>query len=637
MKPLLVALSVLVAVPLSAAWTSHGPIGGQVTALAVAATDRRVIYAAAPDGLFRTGDAGATWRNVSGPIDAPDAVVVSGADPNIVVAAGANGVFRSDDAGVTWQLGAGLPKTVDTGDLLADPRDPNVVYFGNGCYTSPEVSPPGVYKSTDGGRSFASTTSNLPLAQQCAEHLTLDPAVPDRLFLFFNYYDEVQGTLRSDDGGASWTRVDRAPTQSIVLSPKDGERRFGIDKYGVLTSNDGASWSPVLMQGVNSTLTRLTIDPNVPRLFLGTTAGAYRSGNGGQSWLPLEGAGRDRINALDFDPAGGALTIGTNVGLFRSSGFPWNDWTDLHLGDDALTIDQVAADPTNGDVYAVVQSHLFRSTDHGASWQLAAPPLPGTFRLWNVVAGAAHDLYAFTQHDATMTMLKLRADRTEWDALSFKAVDDVVADPSVPGTVYVVNGVVTRTRDSGVTWAPVQTPSGFYILQLAVDAGDPNLLLAFGTNGSSETVFKSTDGGRTWTTIPVPPHLYFDSLVATAHPGDFFLAGLTDSGPALMRSVDGGETWSVLPKQPPAFAPPSGAPRNVFAVDRRDANVIYLAAFAGVMRSVDGGRSWQSIDGGLPAHASTLAIDAANVLHAGTNSRGVWELDGPPRRRAAGR
>ena len=150
-------------------------------------------------------------------------------------------------------------------------------------------------------------------------------------------------------------------------------------------------------------------------------------------------------------------------------------------------------------------------------------------------------------------------------------------------------------------------------------------------------VFKSIDGGRTWASINVPPYLNIDWIAATSHPGDFFLSALTEPYRVLMRSVNGGETWSLLPKQPPGFASPSEGPRKALAVDRRDANVIYVAtAFSGVMRSVDGGRSWQSIDGGLPAHAATLAIDAGNVLHAGTDARGVWELD-PPRRRAAGR
>jgi len=629
-KRLFLALSVLAAAPLSAAWMSYGPIGGQVTALAVAPTDHRVMYAAAPDGLFRTGDAGATWRNVGGPIATPAAVAVSGADPNIVVAAGTNGVFRSDDAGATWQLAAGLPKTLDIADLLIDPRDANVLYLGVDCNTSPG---PGVYKSADGGRSFASTTSSLPSTQKCVEHLTLDPAAPDHLFLYFNYYGELDGRLRSDDGGATWTRTDRPPTQSIVVSPKEGGRRFGIDRGGLLTSSDdGASWSPVKMQGIVNPLTRLTIDPNVPRLFVGTTAGAYRSGDGGQTWLPLAGAARDPINAIDFDPAGGVLTIGTNVGLFRSSGAPWNDWTDLHIGDDALTIDEVAADPTNGDVYAVVQRYLFRSADHGISWQLAAPPLETSFSPWHIAIGAAHDVYAFRPENPPTTLLKLRADGTAWEALPFTAVDDVVADPSVPGTMYVLKGTVARTRDGGATWTQIETPSGFLISHLAVDAADSNLLLALGSSPSSKSILKSNDGGRTWAAVQVPPDVHIGWIVATSHPGDFFLSNV-NGRQALWRSVDGGDTWSLLPKQPEGFD--LDRPRHVLAVDRRDANVIYAAtSSAGVMRSVDGGRSWESIDAGLPAHATTLAIDAANVLHAGTNSRGVWELDRPPRRRA---
>jgi photosystem II stability/assembly factor-like uncharacterized protein len=632
MKRPLLAVALFLAVPLSAAWTSHGPIGGQIRGLAISPTDRRVMYAAAPDGLFRSGDAGATWRNVSGPIDAPAAVAVSSADPNVVIAAAAKGVFRSDDAGSTWQLATGLPKTLDVADLLLDPRDPNIVFLGGRCYASP-----GVYKSADGGRSFALTTGSLPLAQQCVEHLTFDPAAPDHLFLFFSYQGDIYGALRSDDGGATWTRAERVPTQSIVVSPKEGGRRFGIDEYGLLTSADGGSWSPVQMQGVSGSVTKLTIDPSVPRLFLGTEAGAFRSGNGGQSWLPLEGAARDRINAIDFDPAGGALTIGTNLGLFRSSGFPWNDWTELHIGNDALTIDQVAADPSNGDVYAVVQRYLFRSSDRGASWQLAAPPLPATIRPWNVVVGAGHDVYAFAQHDITTNLMKLRADGAAWQALPFKLVDDVVADPSAPGTVYAVDGRVSRTRDGGSTWEQLRPPDGFYIFRLAVGAGDPNLLVAAGTNGSFAALFRSTDGGSTWSSNKAPGHLVVNWIAASSHPGDFFLGGLTEEGGRLMRSVDGGDTWSILPKQPGGLTP-GELPRNMVAVDRRNADVIYVGtSFSGVMRSVDGGLSWQPIGEGLPTRSATIAIDAGNVLHAGTDARGVWELDFAPRRRAAGR
>jgi len=632
MRQLVLALALFAAAPLSASWTSHGPIGGQVTAFAVSPTDRRVIYAALPDGLFRTGDAGATWRNVSGPIVTPAAVVVSKADPNVVAAAGANGVFRSDDAGATWQLAIGLPKSLEIAALLADPRDPNVLYLGGRCYSSP-----GVYKSTDGGRSFALTTKGLDFWRQCVEHLTLDPAAPDHLFFWYLYQGDVYGGMSSSNGGGSWTRATLAPARAIVVSPKEGGRRFALGENALLTSTDGTSWSSLEQQQPGS-ITALAIDPNVPRLFLGTEMGAYRSGDGGKTWLPLAGAARDRINAIDFDPASGAAIIGTNLGLFRSSVSPWNDWTDLHIGDDALTIDQVAADPSNGDVYAVVRRALFRSVDRGTSWQLAAPPLPPAFPAWSIVVGAAHDVYAFTYRNYTPDLLKLRADGTAWDAvlrIGTIGIDDVVADPSVPGTLYAVNQSVSRTRDGGATWEPVPIPAGFYVRRLAVDAHDSNLLVIVATNGSFDSVFRSTDGGRTWSANRLPPPYWFiDWIVATSHPGDFFLA----AGDTLVRSVDGGDTWSPLPKPPPGLAAPGGTPRNVLAVDRRDRDVIYVATdLSGVLRSDDGGRSWQSIRDGLPTRSATLAIDAANVLHAGTNARGVWELAPPPRRRAAGR
>src|SRR5688572_15506034 len=132
--PLSLVLFLIVAAAVAAPWSSHGPVGGVVTQLAVAATDHNVIYVIAPDSVFRTRDGGVTWSNISGPVASPSGLVVSNASPDSIVVSSAGGVFRSDDGGETWQRGgSGLP--ISSGRLIADPRDPNVLYLsGNDCF-----------------------------------------------------------------------------------------------------------------------------------------------------------------------------------------------------------------------------------------------------------------------------------------------------------------------------------------------------------------------------------------------------------------------------------------------------------------------------------------------------------------------
>jgi photosystem II stability/assembly factor-like uncharacterized protein len=646
LAPLLVATT-LGAAPLQNQWVSHGPVGGVVRSLAVAPLQRNVVYAAAPDGVFRSANGGASWTAVTGPLVNPAAVRVRGADPNAVIAAGQNGIFRSDDGGATWQAAAGVPTPLSLAGLVIDPRDSNVIYAAGRCYLSP-----GVLKSTDGGRTFLPANNGLDAFKRCVERFTLDPAAPDHLFLWYTYQGDVYGAMWSTNGGANWTSTSIAATQTIVAAPKDRNRRFGLDAGSLLTSEDGTLWSRIFPQRSDRPMgsaAALTIDPDSGRLFIGTFLGAFRSGDRGYDWLSLDGAARDSIQALDFDPAGGALMIGTDAGIFRSDGAPWNDWTALPIGNNAFSIQLLAADPSNAEVYAFAGRHLFRTSNRGSSWSEVAPPLARTPFAATVDAG--HELYA-AYYDGASHLVRLRADGSAWDELrkesGFQEFEGLAAHPRRAGILYYTGRSSSRlvqTRDRGASWQEVPSPPGGVVLNALADARDPNTFLAVTTDGSRMMLKKTNDGGRTWSGNKVPENWrIFWVTSSPAHP-DVIYATLWpgETRPTLARSVDGGESWNVLSQQPGYFDNSSaGLLTNRLAIDPRDPDVVYVAtAFngAGLVRTRDGGVSWQSISEGLPAAvAPVVAITPDGLtLFAGTEARSVWQLDLSPRRRAVGR
>jgi hypothetical protein len=123
------------------AWTSHGPPGGDVSALAIDPITPRTIYA---------GTSG-------------------------------TGVFKSTDAGATWSAAnTGLPSNTSVSALAIDPTMPRTLYAGTAAYSGPAVGNGGVYKSTDGASSWNAFNTGLTNAN--VGGLAIDPLEPRRVY-----------------------------------------------------------------------------------------------------------------------------------------------------------------------------------------------------------------------------------------------------------------------------------------------------------------------------------------------------------------------------------------------------------------------------------------------------------------------
>ena len=635
----------------AATWTSHGPEGGSVVSLVAAPSNPRTMYLASAGGVFRSGDGGASWRRLTVPNVAVSRLAVDPHDPSTVLLGSSSlggSILRSRDGGETWAAaGQGLPPALQLSALLFDPRDSNVVYVGSHCGPIFKGSPSpawhegaGVFKSTDGGATFAAASSGMQSFQICVTQLSIDPVDPDTLYATPVYNDS--GYARSDDGARTWTKAATiVPGGGVVGDPGDPQRRYGTGSGFFLTSADGGqTWAPVEPRILDSGqlltfgIWSLAFDPAAPRLFLGGGQGAYRSGAGGEFVLALPGPARESVHAVVFDPTSGVLTIGTVSGVYQSPGYPWTDWRALPTGDRSRGMDRVAASPRNPSVvYATSIGKLFVSRDSGLSWSVFGESIPLLLsqvgNVGGVTVDAAETIYVLSSVSGRSRVYKRPAGAQQWVDVTppSEPFGQLVADPKTPGVIYVVGfGTFLVTRDGGGTWENLFTPApAGYANALAIDPDDSNILYAATVDG----LYRSSDGGTSWVRSLNEADSLSQVVVSPADSSTVYADGRdAQFRRVFYRSRDRGQSWTPVSHLPGANIAVS------MVADVRDAQTVYLSG-NGVYRTRDGGATWENLGGGAPLRSVTRLALSSNgaVLHAATQ-QGMWRLALVSRKRA---
>jgi photosystem II stability/assembly factor-like uncharacterized protein len=320
----------------AASWTAfQAAVPDGVSALAVAGGAVSRVYAGSPRGVLRSDD-GAVWSSVNSGIQAHNVGALA-IDSAVVPAmytvdASAGTVLKSTDLGASWSSTGHVAGGFAIA-LAVDPSVPANVYAG---------TEDGVFKSTDGGSSWAGPGAGLP-EDFHAGALAIAPSNPATVYASDTRFNSQ---YKSIDGGASWTFMGSRPVRVIAIDPSNASTMYASGGYGIYATggygvaksiDGGATWRDISI-GINAYVLALAIDPTRPSTLYASTLddGVFKSVDGGGTWVAVNAGLPDprglEIDGLAIDPSNSSvLYVGTaGSGVFRtvSAGAGWSSFND---------------------------------------------------------------------------------------------------------------------------------------------------------------------------------------------------------------------------------------------------------------------------------------------------------------------
>ncbi len=652
----------------SAFYNGRAPYAGRVTAVTPDPRGISTAYLGTPNGgVWKTTNAGASWRPVSDgiPLTPIGSISLDPNRPDTVYAgtgeysrnSGAyegDGILKSVNGGRDWTLlGARDFDNCVVSDIVPNDqtmlvsafaykkRGPRTVGMPNPCTGSRS----GVYRSTNGGRTFLRVLSGLEVQDLAVIRGT-------KTVLASTY---GKGVWRSDDSGVHWHRTGfpLTVTGRIEIAAGAGTTVFAVagtstgSLAGVFRSPDaGATWTslpapkkyfcsipgeaePAGESGQCDYDLTIAADPGRPDGFIAAGVYAYRWTNNGQSYQvigaqPRSGAPAARIHvdfhALTFGR--GRLWVGNDGGSYRSDD---NGATFANLNA-TLSITQFNAG-LSGPPYAPLMGG---TQDNGT---LILHP---DGRWWEPLAGDGGvtlvdprnpliryatyvDAVLFRTTDAWQHTTRLGAEEVCPSEGWCQFYSPYAMSPLDPATIYAGTRGLFITNDRGSHWRSIgpKDPDGL-TNAIGTSTTSPKTF-AFGTLDGA--LWSTRDGGGHWQRGQGLPARAVTSIrFEDRFPGRVWASVSGYSTAHVWRSDDYGVHWI-----PADRAGLPNVPANVVTLDSAR-GVIYAGTDVGVYRSINGGVTWQPQRNTMPAAPVTdLLLDSRNrLLYAATYGRGVY-------------
>jgi photosystem II stability/assembly factor-like uncharacterized protein len=557
-------------------------------------------------GLYRTTDGGKTWQQVkfldedTGFID----VAVDPADPDILYASAYTvkrdafsgmpprlqfgpkaGLYRSGDGGRTWErMTEGLPdRSMGRCGLAVWSKDPRVVY---------------AVIQTD-------RTLSTPPGQPAREGSAA----------------ETGGIFRSEDKGKTWKKLnDLCPLPfyygQIRIDPNDDKRIYvlGVSFYA---SEDGGRTFKAGARGTHPDQHALWIDPaDSTHLLLGNDGGLYESKDRGASWEMHRGLSIGQYYAIAVDLSrpyrifGGLQDNGVWYGPSATAspeGILASDWKRL-LGNDGF---RCAVDPQDLDTvycetqYGNLQRLSLKGGGKGRSIKPSPPPGEPAYRFnWNT---------------------------------------PLLLSPHDPKTLYFGGNFLFRSTDRSGSWETISgdltrgtdattADTGHSLTAVAESPLKAGLLWTGSDDGK---LYVSRDAGKVWidqsAKLPgLPPERWITCIECSHHAEGTAYVSVDrhrndDLRPHLFRSTDHGRTWTSI-----AGDLPAEGPVHVIRESSKNKDLLFAGTEFGLFASLDAGKHWQRMTNGVPAAVTVhdLVIHPRErELVIGTHGRGIYVAD----------
>jgi photosystem II stability/assembly factor-like uncharacterized protein len=640
---------------------------------------------------------GLHWRGI-GPYRGGRSVAVTGVPGQpytFYFGASAGGVWKTVDAGQTWMPMSDKEKFASVGAIAVAPSNPNVIYVGSG-----ESAPRGditwgngVYKSPDGGKTWKSL--GLEDSRQIGA-IAVDPGNPDIVLVAALGHafgpNSTRGVYRSTDGGKTWAKVlyrdDKSGAIDVAFDPHNSQIVYaslwqfqrqpwnmssGGPGSGLYRSTDGGvTWAQLKGNGIPSgILGRIDIsvsgaDSNrVYAMIEAKDGGLFRSDDAGNHWTRVNNDGRLTQRAWYFskisaDPKNANTVYAVNTGLFRSTdgGKSFQLLPARHGDHHMLWLDP--DDPTR--MIDASDGGASISLDNGKTWSTQNNQPTASFYHVSTDNQFPYDLYGAQQDNSSIGIASYNDEGAittkDWFDVGGGECGFIAVDPRDPNIIYSnseneIGRFDKKSQQLRVISVWPVDASGHAASDLLhrfnwtspfiMSPHNPDTLYV-----GMERIYRTTDDGTSWTAIspdltrndkskqgpsggPITHDItsveYYDTVFAIAESP--LKKGLlwvgSDDGLIHLTANDGGNWSDVTPHEMPQWSTISMIEPSHFdagtayvAVDRHKLDDIAPYAY----KTTDSGKTWTRIDPGLPSGAVVHAVreDPAKrgLLFAGT-------------------
>jgi photosystem II stability/assembly factor-like uncharacterized protein len=495
-----------------------------------------------------------------------------------------------------------------------------------------------IYKSTDAGATWNRVRAGLPATDMGRIGLAISPVDTNVIYATIESGDRKGGIFRSNDRGGSWEKRNDFDAGAmyyghVVADPKDVDRIYVMNVFLMVSDDGGRTLRRLGERSKHVDNHEIWIDPNNNEHYLvGCDGGVYESWDRGSNWYFKSNLPVTQLYDVTTDNAtpfynvfGGAqdnFAFGGPSRTRNASGIVNSDWWVTQGGDGFRT--QVDPEDPN-TIYAELQNGNLVRDDKVTGQRHGITPEVGRNEdplRWNWDSPFIISPHSHTRLYFASNKLYRSDDRGDsWKLISGELSRALDRDKlQVMGKVWSMDAVAKNqsTAFFGNASALAESPKKEGLIYVGTDDG---------------LIQITDDGGKSWRKVEkigdVPELAYVSRIIASVNDANTVYVAFenhqnADFKPYLFKSTDAGRTWTSIKANLPANQPVWG-----IAEDHVNPNLLFAGTEYGLFFTIDGGQKWIQMRGGLPTiQVRDIAIQRReNDLVLGTFGRGFYILD----------